>query len=215
MLGTIARNHGSLISSEDISTMTNTFQDFSDRRNVCLRYLDKKSENPVTGSDGPIGSPILLVSSRSLQLCTRSPRPKWCGTTPTNPPSPGRSTAWCLVLQRCSRPVGDPPWSVPVATTSAKDKMLKQKVTGKAYSSTSYNRLLDLHMVGIMPSLGSSSSTMEMAHLFIRASLLMMVSTQSPVMSLCFLQNLQMISRWEYVFVMSDEELIQPFQIFH
>ena len=33
--------------------MTAMLQDFSSRRNVCLRNLDKKPEDPVSGSDGP------------------------------------------------------------------------------------------------------------------------------------------------------------------
>ena len=52
-LGAITRNHRSLISSNETISMTAMLQDFSSRRNVWLRNLDKKPEDPVSGSDGP------------------------------------------------------------------------------------------------------------------------------------------------------------------
>ena len=290
-LGAITRNHRSLISSNETISMTAMLQDFSSRRNVWLRNLDKKPEDPVSGSDGPealkaafdvsndisdglanepeeFTDPAMYVAisgfgkvktpamgrasddgtkevraanavtraaanpaKRASNLIDFNKKSTAAGfgyqnsevigkefdarfaetkalESPQKVSSLGGKLSNALKLRHNLVKVVDPPWYKPevskvtavfhslvskVTASTNISEMLRQKTkasaptpkpknekTDKAISSIRFQRLLVLNMAEVMPSLGSSFSTTEMAHMLMRMSLLLMFTVSTP-----------------------------------
>ena len=276
-LGSITRNHSTLITSDVITSLTADLNDLVSRRQICFRDLDEKSETrqagdidpdsdatefvpPVAPSEvdnvanadisdlanepeeiaaaakvvvpsgfhGEVRTPAVEEAPEEVIAVQAANTETSAAVKPLNSVSglvnifEKKHTAVLQIpgvkgtmnhtyrpthsreghAESCDSPklrqnrvkVRDPPWHKPVVSvvsTAVEDKMLRQETwasapkpknekTAKAFSSTRFKRLLDLNMEEMMPSLGSSFSTTEMAHMLMRMSLLLMFTVSTP-----------------------------------